>query len=153
MRPLSEDIFKMRPFDSRIKGKHACVTSICPKKFTSNCRRQFFMLTPSDGPPSAMPALFTKPKRVPDFFFTSLTALAIDFESVTSRKSGRNPRIFIRSISSNDFLLRTPAHTVWPLAERSTAQARPIPVEAPEIKISMPLKCMAFLFQSTRGRL
>jgi hypothetical protein len=133
IRPPIEPMLMMRPFDARSIGRNACVTATWSTTLTSSWRRSSAISTNSSGPPTPMPALFTSPRSLPSPICAStfFRASAIDAPSVTSMRSGvRRSDASLRSASPSSER-RTPAKTRMPIVSSRSAQARPMPVDAP----------------------
>ena len=85
--------------------------------------------TNSSGPPTAMPALLTMPRRrvsSPSASPTTSAASSASCAEVTSRRTG-----VTSGCSSTVDRSRTAANTRMPLAAKLSTMALPIPVEAP----------------------
>src|SRR5574341_1543917 len=131
--PPMEPMLTIRPLRRRSSGRNACVTAIWPMTLTFICRRRSSSGRNSRGPGTAIPALFTSPRRPRSATALPISATAEEMESssVTSRVMGvsaAEPRAFSAFPSA---FRRTPAKTWNPCLSRRRAQASPIPLEAP----------------------
>src|SRR5438445_205803 len=109
------------PRVARSAGIQACVRASCPVRLTSSWRRNSSSGMCSRGPATPMPALLTSPSsRGP----TAAAAPAIAPASVTSSSSSVVPVGAAPGV-------RTPAKTRQPPRASRSAQAAPIPEDAP----------------------
>src|SRR5918996_3948190 len=132
-RPPTELMLTTRPRALRISGRNAWVTATWPTTFTSSCRRSASIGMISSGAGSAIPALLTSPRRPPSptASVTRSAAPSIVGASVTSRITGVTAPELSAATLSPSASRRTPANTSKPRDTRSSAVARPIPVDAP----------------------
>ena len=126
-------MFTIRPRPRRSNGRNACVTAICPITLTSSCFRSCAKGITSRGLPITIPALLTSPPRPPSPTTRCTTSAdcAIDCSSVTSSMIGMSDGPAFAASASPARGSRTPANTVIPRPAQSSAQAAPMPVEAP----------------------
>ncbi|MDX6667114.1 MAG: hypothetical protein QOK04_494 [Solirubrobacteraceae bacterium] len=139
-RPPIEPMLTIRPPPVRSSGMQAWVTASCPMMLTSNCRRTSSRGRNSSGPPTAIPALFTSPPRPRPSVCSPIcaTAASIDAPSATSMRTGARRSDASSASRRPSSSLRTPANTRKPRPSSSSAQARPIPVEAPVTSTAPP---------------
>ena len=128
-----EPMLTMRPTARWMSGRKVWVTAICPKTLTSNWCRRSSSVTNSTGDVLPMPALFTRPSSParPSTAATMSKAASMVALLVTSIFTGTRPSPPSAWSSAAALLFRTPANTRKPWLTRSSAQARPIPLEAP----------------------
>ena len=127
-----------RPRASRNSGRKAWITATWPITLTSNCWRRASMGNSSNGPGTAIPALFTSPAipASPTAAPTMATAAAMEAPSVTSISTGVSREDALARNLSAAGSARTPAKTRNPRRSNSKAHASPMPLEAPVMTIA-----------------
>ncbi len=113
----------MRPFRSRRLGSAAATTRTVPKKLVSSWARASASGVVSTGPARPHPAHVTTASIRPRSRTTRSTAAATDASSSTSMTSEVH--------ASSGVVRRLAPTTSKPRVARWTAQARPIPDDAP----------------------